>query len=79
MVLGERNRVRYPARHRLDVSLRWTVDKSWGRMTPYLSVLNLYNRKNVLFYFFEYSRTPPVRTGISMFPFLPTLGVEVSF
>ncbi|MGW8264820.1 MAG: TonB-dependent receptor [Longimicrobiales bacterium] len=79
VVLEGRNRIRYPTRHRLDVSLRWTLDRSWGRMTPYLSILNLYNRKNVLFYFFEYSRSPPVRTGISMFPFLPTLGVEVSF
>jgi len=79
VVLEDRNQVRYPARHRLDVSLRWTVDRSWGRMTPYLSVLNVYNRKNVLFYFFEYSQSPPVRTGISMFPFLPTLGMEVSF
>ena len=79
VVLGDRNQARYPARHRLDVSFRWTLNPSWGRVTPYLSVLNLYNRKNVLFYFFEYSQSPPVRTGISMFPFLPTLGVEVSF
>ena len=79
VVLGDRNRARYPARHRLDLSLRWILDRSWGRMTPYVSVLNVYNRKNVLFYFFEYSQSPPVRTGISMFPFLPTVGVEVSF
>jgi len=79
VVLEDRNGMRYPTRHRLDVSLRWTLDRSWGRMTPYLNILNLYNRKNVLFYFFEYSHSPPVRTGISMFPFLPTLGVEVSF
>lgn len=79
VVLSQRNGVRYPARHRLDVSLRWRVDKSWGRLTPYLSILNVYNRKNVLFYFFEYEKDPPVRTGISMFPFLPTLGLEVSF
>ena len=48
-------------------------------MVPYLSILNVYNQKNVLFYFFEYDEDPPVRTGISMFPFLPTLGLEVSF
>ena len=60
-------------------SIRWVLDRSWGRMTPYLSILNLYNRKNVLFYFFEYDKDPPVRTGISMFPFLPSLGLEVSF
>jgi hypothetical protein len=79
IVLQDRNQARYPARHRLDVSLRWNLERRWGRVTPYLSVLNLYNRKNVLFYFFEYSQSPPVRTGISMFPFLPTLGMEVSF
>jgi len=79
IVLQDRNRARYPARHRLDVSLRWVLEKSWGRMTPYLSVINVYNRKNVLFYFFEYSETPPIRTGISMFPVLPTVGIEVSF
>lgn len=79
VVLEDRNGMRYPTRHRLDMSLRWTLNRSWGLMTPYLNILNLYNRKNVLFYFFEYSHTPPVRTGISMFPFLPTLGVEVSF
>ena len=79
VVLEGRNQARYPARHRLDVSLRWTVERSWGRMVPYLSVLNVYNRKNVLFYFFEFDQAPPVRTGISMFPFLPTLGMEVTF
>ncbi len=79
VVLSQRNGARYPARHRLDVSLRWTMDRGWGRLVPYISVLNVYNRKNVLFYFFEYDRDPPVRTGISMFPFLPTLGLEVTF
>ncbi|MGM0668572.1 MAG: TonB-dependent receptor [Gemmatimonadota bacterium] len=79
VVLEGRNQSRYPARHRLDVSLRWTLERSWGKMVPYVSVLNVYNRKNVLFYFFEYDQEPPVRTGLSMFPFLPTLGLEVSF
>jgi len=79
VVLSQRNAVRYPPRHRLDLSIRWTLERGWGRMTPYLNVLNVYNRTNVLFYFFEYEKDPPVRTGISMFPFLPTLGLEVSF
>jgi hypothetical protein len=79
VVLGGRNQARYPVRHRLDVSLRWTLERPWGRLVPYVSVLNVYNRRNVLFYFFEYDEDPPVRTGLSMFPFLPTLGVEVSF
>ena len=30
VVLSERNGARYPARHRLDVSLRWTVERELG-------------------------------------------------
>ena len=79
VALGPRNGSRYPARHRLDVSIRKTIVKEWGRVTPYLSVINLYNRKNVLFYFYDFEPDPPTRSGVSMIPFLPTLGVEVSF
>jgi len=79
VVLGPRNGARYPARHRLDLSLRKTVTKSWGTITPYLSIINVYNQKNVLFYFFDYQSSPPKREGVSMIPFLPTFGVEVSF
>ena len=79
VVLGPRNGARYPARHRLDLSLRKTSTKSWGTITPYLSIINVYNRKNVLFYFFDYQSSPPRREGVSMIPFLPTFGVEVSF
>ena len=79
VALGDRNSARYPARHRLDISLRKRLERSWGSMVPYLSVVNLYNRKNVLFYFFDYGADPPTRTGVSMIPLLPTIGLEVSF
>ena len=79
VVLGDRNSARYPAYHRLDLSFRRTSVKSWGTLTPYVSLVNVYNRRNVLFYFFEYQRSPPVRSGVSMFPVLPTFGLEVRF
>ena len=77
--LGPRNASRYPTYHRLDLSFRKTVEKSWGTLVPYVDLVNVYNRRNVLFYFYEYDRAPPVRSGISMFPILPTLGLEVRF
>jgi hypothetical protein len=77
--LQDRNASRYPAYHRLDVSARKTLRKWWGTLTPYVDVLNMYNRRNVLFYFYEYSEIPPVRSGVSMFPLLPTFGLEVHF
>ena len=79
VILGDRNAVRYPSYHRLDVSFRRTFEKSWGLLTPYVNLMNVYNRKNVLFYFFEYDRTPATRSGVSMFPLLPTFGLEVRF
>lgn len=79
VLLGDRNGERYPLYHRLDVSFRKDFPKGWGVLTPHVDLINVYNRRNVLFYFYEYERTPPVRSGISMFPFLPTVGVEVRF
>lgn len=77
--LEGRNASRYPTYHRLDLSARKTVRKSWGTLVPYVDLLNMYNRRNVLFYFYQYAESPPVRSGISMFPLLPTVGLEIHF
>lgn len=77
--LGDRNAERYPAYHRLDLSVRRTFQRPWGEWTPYLQVLNAYNRRNVLWYFYNYDKSPPTRSGLSMFPVLPAIGVEMSF
>ena len=79
VVLADRNSSRYPVYHRLDVSLRRAFPKSWGALTPYVNLVNIYNQRNVLFYFYQYEDTPPARAGISMFPVLPTVGLEISF
>ncbi len=79
VVLGDRNRERYPAYHRLDLTLRRPYQRRWGTFTPYLQILNVYNQRNVLFYFYNYDRTPATRSGISMFPLLPSIGFEASF
>jgi hypothetical protein len=79
VILGARNAERYPAYHRLDVSVRRDFQRRWGTVTPFLDILNLYDRRNVLFYFYDYAADPPVRTGISMLPVVPTLGVEARF
>lgn len=77
--LENRNASRYPAYHRLDLSFRKTMARSWGTLVPYVNLVNVYNQRNVLFYFYEYDRSPPVRSGISMFPVLPTVGLEIRF
>ena len=79
VLLGPRNGERYPVSHRLDVSLRRTWEKEWGRITPYVHVINVYNRKNVLYYSLAYRTDRTILNGVSMSPLLPTIGVEVSF
>jgi len=79
VVLQDRNASRYPTYHRLDVSFRRTFTKRWGGLTPYLNLVNVYNQRNVLFYFYQYETRPATRSGVSMFPVLPTIGLEVKF
>lgn len=79
VVPGDRNKQRYPTYHRLDVTVRRPFRKRWGTLTPYAQVLNAYNKRNVLFFFYNYDDAPPTRSGVSMFPLLPSIGVEASF
>jgi len=79
VVLGERNAERYSVYHRLDAGVRRTFTKRWGTLTPSFDLLNVYDKRNVLFYSFEYDQSPATRSGVSMFPLLPTIGVEVRF
>lgn len=77
--MGPRNAERLPVQHRLDISLRKVIERRWGRVTPYLDVLNVYNRRNVAHYQYGYIHGRPSGRGVSLLPFLPTFGVEVSF
>ncbi|HEU0051681.1 MAG TPA: TonB-dependent receptor, partial [Longimicrobium sp.] len=79
IVPGERNSERYPAYSRLDLTLRRPYTKRWGTLTPYLQVLNAFDRKNVLFYYYHYDTNPATRSGVSMFPVLPSIGLEATF
>lgn len=78
-VLGPRNGARLPAYHRLDVSLRKTLYRGWGTLSPYISVINVYNRNNVLWRQRHYSSGNLTGVDNYMLPILPTFGLEVSF
>ena len=79
VLLGPRNGARLPAYHRLDISFRKTVRKGWGSLTPYLNVINVYNRDNVLWFQRHYYNGGLSKLETHMLPILPTVGVEVSF
>ncbi|UCH11294.1 MAG: carboxypeptidase-like regulatory domain-containing protein [Fidelibacterota bacterium] len=89
------NVFRYPVFHRLDLAIR-RERKLWrGTLTTYLLIMNVYARKNVVYYEdVKYSETdelvdpddptgtikdPYEVTSFRGFPFLPTLGVSYEF
>ena len=76
---GDRNASRYPTFQRLDLMLAQRYTRGRANISPYLQVVNAYNRKNVFIYTFDYTNNPPERQATSQFPFLPSIGLTVEF
>ncbi|MGH7616154.1 MAG: carboxypeptidase-like regulatory domain-containing protein [Gemmatimonadaceae bacterium] len=76
---GVRNGARLPDTQRLDLDVSRTYSVRGLSIAPYLSVVNAYNAKNVFFYVFDYTASPPTREAISQFPLLPSAGVSIRF
>ncbi len=75
----EINQVRLPVYARLDLSLTWTLLYDSWKMSPYLQIYNVGNRKNVWFASYNYTNGVPDYEEQYMFPFLPTVGVNFEF
>lgn len=75
---------RLPYYMRLDLSAKFQWNTRWGSIEPYLDIINVFNRKNVSFR--SYNLVPQedmslrleARDG-SQFPFLPFVGVNVTW
>ena len=76
---GPRNGERLPVSQRLDVSVTHDWRPGGLTITPYLSVMNLYNAHNVFGYVFDYTGAPPKRISLPQLPIFPTLGLSVSW
>ncbi|MBK8947074.1 MAG: TonB-dependent receptor [Ignavibacteriae bacterium] len=70
-LLGDKNIARLPDYHRLDLTLSKKISISKLNMSLNVSVLNVYDRKNILYFNRE--------TGerVNMLPFLPTATLKV--
>ena len=75
----EINQVRLPVYARLDLSLTWTLLYDSWKMSPYLQIYNIGNRKNVWFASYNYTNGVPDYEEQYMFPLLPTIGVNFEF
>jgi hypothetical protein len=78
-VRGGRNASRYPLYQRADLSLERAFFPHWGTVRTTLAVVNVFNRRNVFLYDFDYAQTPPTARALSQFPLLPTVGMKVEF
>lgn len=73
---GRKNSARLPTYFRSDIS--WTRDIRFFRMAGKFKfqVINFTNHFNVLLYAWDHSESPSGVTAVSMFPIIPTFGVE---
>jgi len=76
---GTKNGFRYPTYNRIDVSLARTYKfKNWD-LQMYIQVINVINKKNILWYYFDHDVSPPKKKEVTMFPFVPTVGFRATF
>jgi hypothetical protein len=73
----KRNAERLPLASRIDLSLTRRGNGRGVDVSPFLSVMNVYNAKNVFAYLYDYDDVPPKRIGLQQFPIFPTIGVSV--
>lgn len=73
------NGERYPAYSRLDVSFRWDKTLFGGQLHPFVQFVNLYNRRNIFLYTYDYRQNPGIRESLPQMPFLPSFGLEFVF
>ncbi len=80
IVVGRVNASRLPAYHRLDIgftrksSFFGLADSEWQ-----FQVINLYSRRNVWFYMYDFDENPVEREKAQMLPVIPAVGYTVNF
>lgn len=78
--IENRNNVRMPPYHRLDLSFNFTKEKRWGQSKWSISFYNAYNRKNPFFLYIDYKDdgTKGLKQ-VSLFPIIPTATYSFKF
>ncbi len=80
VINGRRGGFRYPAYHRLDVGIDKQFKLFGLKFTGYFQIVNVYARKNVLWYDYNFDTEPPQREPFSILPIpIPSFGIRGSF
>ena len=75
-----------PAYHKLDLSFQYRFSYGTVPLNAYISLLNVYNRKNAFGYYLnpeeidESSNDKIIKMKqITLFPFIPSAGINIEF
>jgi hypothetical protein len=76
----DRNSLRLPAYHRLDLGINFHKKTKWGKRTWNISVYNAYNRRNPYYLYINQNGdgTGDVRQ-VSLFPIIPSVSYIFQF
>lgn len=70
---------RLPGFHRLDLGVSYKKQfRSWA-LEPKLEIINVYNHKNVYLRTYDMETNPVRFSDVNQLPFLPTIGVNITF
>ncbi|HAV91934.1 TPA: hypothetical protein DCW38_01980 [candidate division WOR-3 bacterium] len=78
-IMSGYNESRFPAYKRVDISFsrKFTIDDFSLKLN--LSIINVFNFRNVYFYYYDHSVTPSKRYEFTQFPIVPSIGVSGEF
>ena len=78
--VGRLNASRLPSYHRLDISFsRQGNFFGMGEAEWQFQIINVYSRRNVWFYNFDFDENPVQRNEITLLPILPSVSYTVNF
>ena len=82
----ERNGLKLPAYHRMDLRINRYFEVGQNRMSTFLNITNLYNRSNVRSRELDFIEIGPngdlittIERDDNWFPLLPSIGVSMDF
>lgn len=77
---SDRNALRMPAYHRLDLGFNWHKKTKWGERTWNISVYNAYSRQNPFFLYLSQNNLGQRRINqVSLFPIIPSISYQFKF
>ncbi|MEO1022376.1 MAG: TonB-dependent receptor [Bacteroidota bacterium] len=80
LTTGRINASRLPDYHRLDIAFsRYATFFGMGSAEWQFQIVNVYSRRNVWFYLFDFEDNPITRNEVNLLPILPTVSYTVNF